>query len=249
VEDIAQLLRDPSTEVETNPPVIRTIEVVKAEPDTHPRPRLRADAERNRRRILEAAAEEFAERGLAVSLDDIAARAEVGVGTVYRRFPDRESLINALFEERVAEFIQMAERSERHPDAWEGLVGFIREGTEFHGRNRALKELMFSAPGGRDWVDHVRQTVRPKVARVVKRAQREGKLRADFATLDVPLIEVMLSSVIEFTAGTAPDVWQRLLTYVLDGLRPSRTDPTPLDTKPLSSKGIADTMMRSGRGR
>jgi AcrR family transcriptional regulator len=221
--------------------------VVEAEPSTSRR--LRADAERNRARILEAAADEFAERGLAVSLDDVAVRAGVGVGTVYRRFPDRESLVNALFENRVAEFVEMAERAERHPDAFEGLVGFIREGTEFHGRNRALKELMFSAPGGRDWVDHVRRTVRPKVARVVKRAQRDGKLRADFATLDVPLIELMLSSVIEFTAEAAPDVWRRLLTYVVDGLRPSRAEPTPLDGKPLTARGIAETMMRSGRRR
>jgi AcrR family transcriptional regulator len=220
---------------------------VAAEPS--PVTRLRADAERNRRRILDAATDEFAERGLRVSLDDVAARAGVGVGTVYRRFPDREALVNALFEERIAEFIGMAERAERHPDAWEGLVEFIREGSEFHGRNRALKELMFSAPGARDWVDDVRRTVRPKVARVVERAQEEGRLREDFATLDVPLIELMLSSVIEFTAEAAPDVWRRLLTYVIDGMRSGGSEPTPLDAKPLSAKGITETMMRSSRRR
>jgi AcrR family transcriptional regulator len=221
------------------------IRIVEAEPRTN-KP-LRADAERNRRRILEAAADEFAERGLAVSLDDVARRAEVGVGTVYRRFADRETLVNALFEQRIAEFVEIAERAERHPDAWEGLVGFLREAAEFHGRNRALKELMFSAPGGRDWVDRVRQAVRPKIARVVKRAQREGTLREDFATLDVPLIALMLASVMEFTAGTAPDAWRRLLTYVIDGLGPSRSATTPLDARPLTASGIAETMVRSGR--
>jgi AcrR family transcriptional regulator len=221
------------------------IGVVEAEP--RPDKPLRADAERNRRRILEAAADEFAERGLAVSLDDVARRAEVGVGTVYRRFADRETLVNALFEQRIAEFVEMAERAEQHPDPWEGLVEFLREASEFHGRNRALKELMFSAPGGRDWVDRVRQAVRPKIARVVKRAQHEGRLRADFATLDVPLIALMLSSVMEFTAGTAPDAWRRLLTYVIDGLEPSRTAPTPLDARPLTAKGIEETMARSAR--
>jgi AcrR family transcriptional regulator len=218
---------------------------VAAEPS--PVTRLRADAERNRRRILDAAADEFAERGLRASLDDIAARAGVGVGTVYRRFPDREALVEALYEERLAELTDMAERAERHPDAWEGLVGFIREGSEFHGRNRALKELMFSASGARDWVDPVRQAIRPRIARVVRRAQREGKLREDFATLDVPLIELMLSSVIEFTAEAAPDVWRRLLTFITDGLRAGCSEPTPVDAKPLSAKGIAETMMRSGR--
>ena len=67
-----------------------------------PRQPLRSDAERNRQRILAAAAEVFAERGLDVSLDDIAAAAGVGVGTVYRRFPDKDALIDALFEEKIA---------------------------------------------------------------------------------------------------------------------------------------------------
>ena len=208
---------------------------------------LRADAERNRRRILEAAAEEFSERGLTASLDDVAARAEVGVGTVYRRFPDREALVNALFEKRIAELVELAERAERNPDAWEGLVEFLREGSEFYGRNRALRELMFSAPGGRDWVDRVRTTVRPRVARVISRAQEQGKLRDDFATLDVPLIELMLANVIEFTADVAPNAWRRLLIYVVDGLRASRPEPTPLDAKPLTPKAMAETMVRSGR--
>ena len=141
----------------------------------------------------------------------------------------------------------MAERAERNPDAWEGLIRFLREASEYHGRSRALKELMFSAPGGRDWVDRVRTTIRPKIARVVKRAQEQGKLRDDFATLDVPLIELMLASVIEFTADTAPNAWRRLLTYLVDGLRVSRSEPTPLDAKPLTPKGIVETLSRSGR--
>src|SRR5579884_684684 len=70
---------------------------------------LRKDAERNRRRILDAAAELFTERGLGVTLNDIAHHADVGVGTVYRRFPDKELLIDALFEERFAEFVALAE--------------------------------------------------------------------------------------------------------------------------------------------
>src|SRR5215218_6134927 len=73
---------------------------------------LRRDAERNRRRILEAAAEVFAERGLAVTMDDIADHAGVGVGTVYRRFPNKDLLIDALLEDRLAELVAMAERAQ-----------------------------------------------------------------------------------------------------------------------------------------
>src|SRR5438270_6695856 len=82
---------------------------------------LRKDAERNRRRILDAAAELFAERGLGVTLNDIAHHADVGVGTVYRRFPDKDVLIDALFEERVEEMIALAEEALQDADPWRGL--------------------------------------------------------------------------------------------------------------------------------
>jgi AcrR family transcriptional regulator len=180
-------------------------------------------------------------------LDEVAARAGVGVGTVYRRFADREALVNALFESRIEELIEIAERAERNPDAWEGLLGYLREGTEFYGRNRALKELLVSAPGGRDWVDRVRDTVRPKVARVVAAAQEQGKLRRDFAMLDIPLIEIMLAEVMEFTAGVAPDVWRRFLGYVIDGLMVSREEPTPVDADPIKPEDIPLAMERSER--
>jgi AcrR family transcriptional regulator len=108
----------------------------------------------NRLRILDAAHEVFGERGLHATLDEVAARAGVGVGTVYRRFADREALVNALFESRVEELVEIAERAERKPDPWDGLVYYLREGSEFFGRNKALEELLFSASGGHDSVDH-----------------------------------------------------------------------------------------------
>lgn len=208
---------------------------------------LRADAERNRVRILEAAYEVFGDRGLQATLDQVAERAGVGVGTVYRRFADREALINALFESRIEELIGIAERGEQNPDPWEGFVYILRAGSEFHGRNRALKELMFSAPGGRDWVDRVRDVVRPKIAGVVAAAQKQGKLRPDLATPDIPLIQLMLAEVMEVTAGFAPEAWRRLLTYVIDGVVTSRAEPTPLDAAPITVEDIPVAMERSTR--
>src|ERR1700760_870890 len=86
---------------------------------------LRRDAERNRQRILEVAREAFAEDGLAVTLDEIARRAGLGVGTVYRRFPDKEQLIDALFEDRLAEILATANASLEIVDPWEGLSHLI----------------------------------------------------------------------------------------------------------------------------
>src|SRR5262249_48688928 len=85
-----------------------------------PRPR-RVDAGRTRQRILRAAAEVFTERGLQATLDDVAERAGVGVGTVYRRFPDKEALVEALFTERLDTLVGFAERALAEPDPWVGL--------------------------------------------------------------------------------------------------------------------------------
>src|SRR5689334_3613864 len=97
-----------------------------ADPQGAPAPRpLRRDAERNRQAILRAAAEVFTTRGLGASLDDVARHAGVGVGTVYRRFPDKESLAEALFEERFEAMAALAEKALAEPDSWTGLVSFL----------------------------------------------------------------------------------------------------------------------------
>jgi AcrR family transcriptional regulator len=208
---------------------------------------LRADAERNRQRIVDAAAEVFAERGLHASLDEIADRAGVGIGTVYRRFADREALVSALFEARVEEFLQLAEEAASHPDPWEGLKDLLEQGAEFHGRNRALKELVFSEPGGREWVDGVRARIRPLTHGLVERAKAQGKLRPDLDTFDVPLMMLILASAIELTRDTDADNWRRLLGVVLDGLVASREEPTELDAEPLTLEELTTAMMRSGQ--
>ncbi len=205
---------------------------------------LRVDAERNRARILDAASEVFAERGLEVSLDEIAARAGVGVGTVYRRFANREELVDALFQARVEELLGLLEEATRNPDPWEGLIQFLEQGSEFQGRNRAIKELMFSAPGGRDWVDRVRATLRPAVGKLVAAAKEQGKLRADFDLTDVPLIEFTLATTIELTAESQGEEWRRILGYIVDGLRAQRRHPTPLAAEPLSLPDLDRALAR-----
>src|SRR4051794_21946295 len=105
-------------------------------------PKLRADAARNRERILAAAAEAFAGGGLTVTLDEIARRAGVGVGTVYRRFPDKDVLIDALFEQRIAELVALAVEAREAPDAWTGLVHFFEAGLALQAADRGLKEVL-----------------------------------------------------------------------------------------------------------
>src|SRR3954465_15112387 len=122
---------------------------------------LRADAERNRQRILAAAASVFADRGLEVSLDDIAAAAGVGVGTVYRRFPDKDALIHALFEKKIAALEELTQDALAMEDPWEGFIHFMRGMSRSHAKDRGLKECIFSADRGRARAERARQGIAP----------------------------------------------------------------------------------------
>src|ERR1700694_204012 len=97
---------------------------------------LRKDAERNRQRIIEAATELFAERGLGVTLNDVAHYAGVGVGTVYRRYPDKADLIEEVFEHRLGELAGLAEAARDDPDPWKGLTNFLERSLELQARDR-----------------------------------------------------------------------------------------------------------------
>src|SRR5688500_1594373 len=121
-----------------------------------PRP-LRADAERNRARILAAAAEVFAERGLDVSLDDIAAHAGVGVGTVYRRFPDKDALIDALFEDKIDRVVALADDALEIEDPWEGFTTFMRGMCRMPAGGRRLQHEPLVHARGHARVDTARE--------------------------------------------------------------------------------------------
>jgi AcrR family transcriptional regulator len=180
---------------------------------------LRRDAERNRQRILEAARVVFAERGLRGSHDDIARAAGVGVGTVYRRFPDKEQLIDALFEARVEEIAEVARAAVADPDPWDALVGFLIRSQELLSEDRGLNEIVLGGGRGAARATAARSLIAPLVARVLQRAKGAGVVRADIELSDLPLIQLAIGTVAESSRDVAPDVWRRTMTLVLDGLR------------------------------
>jgi AcrR family transcriptional regulator len=206
---------------------------------------LRRDAERNRHRILEAAAEAFAERGLTITMDDIAEHAGVGVGTVYRRFPQKELLIEALFEERVGELVALAEEALEADDPWQGLVDFLERAQALQATNRGLKELVLSTAHGRERVACVRERLGPLAEELVRRAQASGQMRPDVDGSDLPLVQVMLGAIVDVTRDVAPETWRRMLGIIVDGLR-AREVRTPLPAPALDSAQI-DHAMRSWR--
>jgi AcrR family transcriptional regulator len=207
---------------------------------------LRADAERNRQRIIDAAAELFAAKGLSVGLDEIAHHAGVGVGTAYRRFPDKGRLIEALFEERVDRIVEAAEAGLAADDPWEGLAGFLERATELQIANRGLRELIFGSEHGAALAPRARAKIAPLVEQLVRRAQGTGVLREDIVAADLPLLQFIVSSSSELTTREAPDLWRRYLALVLDGLR--TPNPHPLPERGLSPDEL-DAVIREAAGR
>jgi AcrR family transcriptional regulator len=210
-------------------------------------PRLRRDAERNRERILAAAGEAFAEGGLGVTMDEIARRAGVGVGTVYRRFPDKDLLIDALFEQRIDELVALAETASATRSAWDGLVLFFEGVIALQAADRGLKEVVLSTARGQDRVARARARIGPVADALVERAKAEGELRPDLEGADLGLIQFMLGALAESTREVDPDQWRRYLTIVLDGLRTRRAEPSPLAPAALDEDAFDRAMAAWGR--
>jgi AcrR family transcriptional regulator len=193
---------------------------------------LRADAERNRLRVLAAAREAFATDGLGVSLDEVAERAGLGVATVYRRFPNREALIEALFAEELDDLCRIAHDALADPDPWGGFVLLLERSCERLVADRALRHLFFGSTQGRDMVVRARRALTPLTAGVVDRAQQAGQLRGDVCSDDVPALLLMVSSLADLTVPVDETLWRRYLALLLDGLAVGRTSVLP--TPPLS---------------
>jgi AcrR family transcriptional regulator len=224
---------------------LSTLSYVSCPPSSGSRP-LRADAERNRRRLLSAAGELFAEKGLCVGLDEVARHAGVGVATAYRRFSDKQELIEALFEERIAHVVALAERALVAEDPWAGLVQFMEGAVRMHACDRGLKQLVFGNEVSAARLEAGRRRIHPLVAQLVERAQAAGSLRDDVTATDLALLQFILSGAADFTTSAGPELSQRYLTIMLDGLRTS--NPTrlsgraPRELAGSSARGRADQL-------
>jgi AcrR family transcriptional regulator len=206
---------------------------------------LRRDAERNRQRILDAARELFADRGLGVTLNDIAHHAGVGVGTVYRRFPDKAQLIDGLFEQRLEEFLGLMNAALDDPDPWHGFAGFLEKSLELQTADRGLRELVLGAPGRHERVSQLRAQLYPLGEQLVQRARDAGQLRPDCEAQDTAILQLMLGLVIDMAHDVAPELWRRYLAIILQGLRANPAPPTPLTPPALSPERMDDVLVAS----
>ena len=192
---------------------------------------LRKDAARNRQRILEAAKQLFAERGLGVTLHDIAHRAGVGVGTIYRHFPDKAVLIDILFAEQLERTAELLEQAIADPDPWHGVVWFHERVLELQARDRGFKELMLGIPEAPERAVKLRRKLHPLAAKLIERARSAGEVRPDCETQDFGVVQLlMVGAVIDAAREAAPELWRRYLMIALQGLRPASA---PLEQLPV----------------
>lgn len=198
-------------------------------------PVLRADAERNRERILAAAREVFAERGLDAPLEVIAQRAGVGQATLYRRFPRREDLIVACFAPKLAEYAAAVEEALAAPDSWTGFCAFFEHVCAMQAADQGVQDVLTTTFPTDPAVEAQRTQAFARFGELVRRAQAEGSLRADFVPEDLVLLLMANAGVVRAMRHAAPDAWRRFVGMMIhalraDGAQPLPPPPTPSQT-------------------
>ena len=188
--------------------------------------RLRADAARNRRAIIDAAGTLYGQRGLDTPLDDIAQHAGVGNATLYRHFPSRCALIAAVFTDTLARVVSAAEQALAISDPWEAFATHFRFLCNLQASNRGLADLLTTAVSGAPQIERLRARAYRDLVLLAHRAQTAGALRADLTPQDVALLLMANAGLVHRTADLAVVASARYADFTLDGLRSAAATAT-----------------------
>ena len=188
---------------------------------------LRADAQRNLVRVLDAAREVFAEQGIDAPVTEIADRAGVGVGTIFRRFPTKDDLVIAVVEQRTEQLIDAADVALESDDPGAALRKFMEIAAAMHISDVCWCDAgdtdLFSRDGIRELID----VLVGKLGELLARAQTAGQIRSDLRALDLPVLLMAVAKSGLMLEDAVPGAWKRYLGIVLDGLRPEAARPLP----------------------
>ncbi|MER6322501.1 TetR/AcrR family transcriptional regulator [Streptomyces coelicoflavus] len=199
-------------------------------PGTPPPDALRADARRNRERVLEAAREVFAAQGVDAPMSAVARRAGVGVATLYRRFPTRSALVTAAFDDQLAVCATAFEEALADPDPGHGLYTLLRKVCTTLVTDRGFETVFMAGfPASLDY-DRERACAEERLTHLVRRARDAGRLREDFSPADIPLLLLAVSGLASQPPETAVPAAHRLLTYLFQSFQadpPPRPAPLP----------------------
>ncbi|MFF7547835.1 TetR/AcrR family transcriptional regulator [Streptomyces canus] len=206
----------------------------------------RRDARRNRELLVEAAHEVFTEQGLEAPLDVIARRAGVGNATLYRHFPSRAALVDAVFRDPLAGTVAAGEQARAAEDPWVGLVGYTEAVFAVLATDRGTNDLMTTHLEGVESLQAVHAHNRATMELLLRRGRDEGSIRADVTTEDVLFALAALGRAVPSLAAAAgPEAWRRPLALLLDGLRASPA-MAPLPSPALTADELGDVLQGLG---
>jgi AcrR family transcriptional regulator len=192
---------------------------------------LRADAARNRARILDAARTAFAEAGLDVGVEEIARRAGVGKGTLYRRFPTKQALVRAIFEDFLNDLETLVDQFAAEPDAGEAFVGFLHESARRQASNQGFLDVVAQRLGAAALMPEQRRRFIAAMGKPLRRAQESGAVRDDLEPEDVQMIFRMIGATTRPASDGTPmdEHWPRYIGLLADALRPQAATPLPAE--------------------
>jgi AcrR family transcriptional regulator len=188
---------------------------------------LRRDAELNRQRLLAAGRDLFARRGLDATLNDVAHHAGVGVGTAYRRFANKQELIDAILEQQINEIEAILQNALAEADAWTGVVRYLEGSLAMQAKDRGIAQIQSGRRVGREHSDWQRDRLAPLVNQLAERARAQGSLRSDVTGTDLILLQISVNAISETVATSMAfeepspvrELYRRYLWIALDGLR------------------------------
>jgi len=218
----------------------------RGDPPAPARP-LRRDARRNRDAILAAARQVFCDHGLEAPLEEIARGARVGIGTLYRHFPGRVALLDAVLADTVQAHVGAAEQALAVDDPWEGFTQYLEATGRLQAANRGLNDAMGMRFPNATALEAAKNRLFRLVGELVRRAQASGQLRADLTPEDLAFLNWANARIMQAArAAGAPDAWRRHLGFLLDGFRAERAHSLP--QPPLSPRQVHRAMLTLGRG-
>ncbi|WP_406442802.1 TetR/AcrR family transcriptional regulator [Streptomyces sp. NBC_00631] len=192
----------------TSPPSDQT-------PDLQPGKGLRADAERNRCRILAAARRLYAAEGLGVSMASVAREAGVGKATLGRRFATREELVNAVFADRMDAYADAVTKALADPDPWRGFTGYLHAVCAMQAADRGFADVLAMTFPSAKALEARRAESYNRLLELITRAKNTGHLREDFTSQDVVILLIANAGVVTATGDAAPDTWRRLVGHMI----------------------------------
>ncbi|ANY09402.1 TetR/AcrR family transcriptional regulator [Pseudonocardia sp. HH130630-07] len=210
--------------------------------------RVRKDVRTNRAALVSAARTELAEHGLDMSLERVAQRAGLGVATLYRHFPHRAELLDAVLAEVLGRYADLARAALDDPDPWRGFVTFLERTTRLEAADRGLNDLLSMDLDGTPACRAAKQEHYRTVCAVIARAQEDGSLRADLRAEDLVFLTWGHARILEAAALTdRPEIWRRHLAFLLDGFRAGAATAAPLP--PVPPEEMQQIMERLGTRR